>query len=122
MAKTPTRQELDCLSPFAWVQEERRRQTVARGEQNHNPLRWFCTLAEEFGEVAKVINDRMEGKLTHGVYADELEYELIQTAAVAVAFVEALRRGKHTSTAPMCTCRDCAAEILQNPGVQETLC
>lgn len=96
MAKTPTRQELDLLSAIEWTKEERRRQVAKRGEQNHNPFRWMSTLAEEFGEAAKALNDLIEGKPEASI--DELEYELIQTAAVSVAFVEAIRRNKGTGS------------------------
>ncbi len=94
MAKTPTKMELHCLSPIEWVKEERRRQVEKRGEQNHNPFRWMGTLAEEFGEAAKALNDIVESKPEANL--EELEYELIQTAAVAVAFIEAIRRAKGT--------------------------
>lgn len=107
MAITPSRIDLDALSPMSWVLEERRRQTEARGEQNHSPYKWMMVLSEEMGEIAKVIEYGHEGKLSHAEYLRELEYELIQTAAVAVAFVEAIRRNKHTASDPTCTCADC---------------
>lgn len=106
MAKTPNRMDLDALSPLAWVGEERRRQHEARGEQNHSVYKWFLILSEEFGEVAKVVEQRQEGKIGSDEYLRELEYELIQTAAVAVAFVEAIRR-KPASAEPVCLCPDC---------------
>lgn len=114
MAQTPSRQELDLLSPIEWVKEERRRQTKARGEQNHSPYKWFAILAEEFGEVAKVLEHRHEEKIVQEEYLRELEYELIQVAAVAVAFVEAVRRGHETANQPICVCPDC-------PGVSAVL-
>jgi NTP pyrophosphatase (non-canonical NTP hydrolase) len=113
MAKTPSRMELDCLSPVAWVLEERRRQYAARGDQDHNPLKWLAILAEEFGEVAKALEHGHEGKYTHEVYRNELEYELIQVAAVAVAWVEAIRRGNDSSLFPWCGCEECPLEKKQ---------
>lgn len=96
MAKTPSRQELDLLSPIAWVKEEMERQMHKWGEQNHNPLRYYCTLAEEYGEVGKAINDILEGSVDPIAGLDNVEYELIQTAAVSVAMVHAIRRAKGT--------------------------
>lgn len=106
MAKTPNRMDLDALSPIAWVGEERRRQHEARGEQNHSAYKWFAILSEEFGEVAKVLEHRQEGKIGPDEHLRELEYELIQTAAVAVAWVEAIRR-RPAMAEPVCLCQDC---------------
>lgn len=116
MAKTPPRIDLDCMPPMEWVKEERRRQIAKRGEQNHNPFRWMGTLAEEFGEAAKALNDHVEGK--PGDHMTELEYELIQTAAVAVAFVEAIRRAKGTHDVRTSIDRD---GIVYLPGNQGTM-
>lgn len=72
------------------VAVERARQEAKWGEQNHEPARYLAILAEEFGEAAQATVE-----VTFG--ADELRCrlreELIQTAAVAVAFVECLDRG-----------------------------
>jgi NTP pyrophosphatase (non-canonical NTP hydrolase) len=64
---------------------ERQRQDSLWGEQNHHPLKWLAILGEEVGESNKAI---LEGSL--------LKYreELIQVAAVAVAAIECLSRGK----------------------------
>lgn len=110
MAKTPSRTDLDALSPIAWVQEERRRQTAARGEQDHNPFKWFSILGEEFGEVAHALEDGHEGRQAHEEHRSQLEYELIQVAAVAVAWVEAIRRGNDSSLFPWCGCEECPLE------------
>lgn len=107
MAKTPSKAELRLLSPIKWVEEERRRQFAARGDQNHNALKWFTILAEEFGEVARVLEERTEYKTDHEEYTRRLEYELIQTAAVAVAWVEAIRREGETAKDPACACERC---------------
>lgn len=103
MGKTPTRQELDLLTPMTWVREEMTRQVAKWGEQNHNPLRYYCTLAEEFGEVGKALNNILEGTVSMEAGLDEVEYELIQTAGVSVAMVEAIRRAKgtHDLTTPV---------------------
>lgn len=110
MAKTPSRIDLDAMTPIKWVEEERRRQFAARGNQDHNPLKWLAVLAEEFGEVAHALEDGHEGKVEHAEYSRQLEYELIQVAAVAVAWVEAIRRGNDSSLFPWCGCEECPLE------------
>jgi NTP pyrophosphatase (non-canonical NTP hydrolase) len=65
------------------VRKERRRQEFKWGVQNHNDYKWSAILTEETGEVAKAA---LEKKL------DELIVELVQVAAVAVAWVEAIER------------------------------
>lgn len=54
------------------------------GEQNHDDLRWFAILAEEVGEVAKGALDRP--------YSCGLRDDIINVAAVAVAWLECLER------------------------------
>lgn len=93
---TPSHTDLRALSPIKWVEEEMTRQIKKWGEQNHNPLRYYCTLAEEFGEVGDALNKIMEGTYDVQSGMDEVEYELIQTAAVATAMVMAIRRAKGT--------------------------
>lgn len=119
MAKTPSRNDLDALSPTAWVSEERRRQYAARGDQNHSTYKWHLILSEEMGEVSKVIEHRHEEKIAQEDYTRELEYELIQVAAVAVAWVEAIRRGRHTADAPICTCPDCPGISVENQAASK---
>lgn len=68
------------------VGRERRRQDEKWGEQNHDDLFWLGILGEEFGEVSKAI---IEG----GPFGPTLlRNELIQVAAVAVSWVEAIDR------------------------------
>jgi NTP pyrophosphatase (non-canonical NTP hydrolase) len=62
---------------------ERARQDAKWGEQNHGDDRWAVILGEEYGEVCLAINEGLSG---------ELRDELIQVAAVAVAWLEALER------------------------------
>lgn len=107
MARTPSLDELNLLSPIEWVKEERKRQQEARGFQNHNTFKWMSILGEEFGEIFKVIEERTEFKLDHLEYRRQLQYELIQTAAVAVAWVEAIRREEGSEQDPKCVCRAC---------------
>lgn len=64
---------------------ERARQDVKWGVQNHENSFWTAILGEEFGEVCKeVVEDYNYGRLRK---------ELVQVAAVAVAWVECLDRG-----------------------------
>ena len=73
------------------VLEERARQDAKWGQQDHLPVIWTGILLEEVGEVAQEVN---EGWFSDSGPAIELrlEEELIQVAAVAVAWVEALQR------------------------------
>ena len=77
------------------VATERIKQNAKWGEQNHDSLKWFAILAEEFGEVANAINEEfptIKSQYSQEAIEDNLEYELIQVAAVAVAWVECIRR------------------------------
>lgn len=71
------------------VLNERQRQLAKWGEQNHGVADWILILSEEFGEAAKEANEvRFRN-------ADPAEYrkELIETAAVCIAALDALSRG-----------------------------
>lgn len=68
---------------LAQVSLERDRQEAKWGNQHHEPERWLAILAEEFGEVAK---DVVEGNDRN------LYIELMQVAAVCVAWMEDLAR------------------------------
>lgn len=82
------------VPPLRAVWMERVKQDAKWGEQNHDDLYWLAILGEEFGEAAECVTK------THArppdpqaeEYADLLEYELIQVAAVCVAWVESIRR------------------------------
>ena len=79
------------------VADERYRQDRRWGEQNHSPAYFFAILAEEHGEVAKEVVeytfDEADGIIDGApeVLA-RLRSELVQEAAVAVAFIEAIDR------------------------------
>lgn len=72
------------------VRRERARQDVMWGEQNHDDAGWNYILGEEYGEVQKALCEN------HFDYAGadpgEIRKELIETAAVAIAWVEAIDR------------------------------
>ena len=67
------------------VRDERIRQDKKWGEQNHRDSTWLAILVEEVGEAAKAILEK-DG--------DDLEKEIIQVAAVAVAWRESRMRAK----------------------------
>lgn len=74
------------------VLEERTRQDEKWGEQNHDPFTYLAILSEEVGETAQAaLQTKFGGK--HGGL-DHLREEAVQTAAVALAIVECLDRGK----------------------------
>lgn len=74
------------------VLEERSRQDEKWGEQNHDPFTYITILAEEFGELAKCALHVKYG----GNEAAGLREEAVQVAAVALAIVECIDRGKWT--------------------------
>lgn len=108
MGLTPSFNDLQVLSPISWVKEEQDRQKRKWGEQNHGPYKYFAILSEELGEVAKVLEDVTYGKYeSHKEYRRQLEYELVQVAAVSVSWIEAIRREKGAEQPPRCDCADC---------------
>ena len=65
------------------ILEERQRQDLKWGEQNHNIYKWLAILGEEIGEVNKAaLEDNY----------DEVIDELVQIGAVAIAMIESLER------------------------------
>lgn len=66
---------------YTLIEQERKRQLHQWGEQDHGPDRWLTILHEETGEVAKVINEERYSQLAT---------ELVQVAAVCVAWLERL--------------------------------
>lgn len=72
------------------VLRERARQEVLWGEQNHDPFTYQAILQEETGEAARAALELRFGKGT----LEHLREEAVQVAAVALAIVECLDRGK----------------------------
>jgi NTP pyrophosphatase (non-canonical NTP hydrolase) len=65
------------------------------GEQNHDPITYLAVLVEEVGELAQAgLHLRFGGPKAEG-----LRDEAVQVAAVALAIVECLDRGKWGSEA-----------------------
>lgn len=79
---------------FTQIMDERRRQDEKWGEQNILNPEWLAVITEELGEVAEaVLQHRFSPKeqvRANGL--EDLRCELVQVAAVAVAWVEALDR------------------------------
>ena len=89
--------ELRRHRPIDLVKMERLKQDAKWGEQNHCDLKWLSILAEEFGEVARAVtedNPAKERLYSHEALVENIEVELIQCAAVCVAWIESIRRRK----------------------------
>lgn len=74
------------------VLDERERQDDKWGVQNHLDLTWNAILMEEAGEAAQEILTQSFGAAGNG--HGDLREELVQIAAVAVAWIEAIDRRK----------------------------
>jgi NTP pyrophosphatase (non-canonical NTP hydrolase) len=73
---------------------ERKSQIEKWGDQNHGDLKWLSILVEEIGEVAKVVTEDCPAGvrvMSHEKCQENLEEELIQIAAVCVAWIECIR-------------------------------
>ena len=81
--------DIDIDNVFTDVRNEVKRQVKLWGEQSHFNHVWYSILGEEYGEVAKLINEN-EPNLD-----SEINKELIQCAAVVVSWlVDKERRDK----------------------------
>jgi len=65
---------------IGWIKEERLRHRELGFSLKHSNLEWLRILTEENGEVAKAMQDDPK----------EIKTEVIQLAAAAVAFLEAI--------------------------------
>lgn len=72
------------------VLAERTRQDSKWGEQNHDPFTYLAILTEEVGELAQCALHSRFG----GPEAWNMRTEAVQVAAVALAIVQCLDRGK----------------------------
>lgn len=75
------------------INDERYRQDVKFGIQNHDPMTWCVILTEEVGEVSKAalelnFNSKLEVSCQQKI--KQYREEMIQVAAVAMAAVECL--------------------------------
>lgn len=74
---------------IAAIHDERERQEAKWGQQNHDDGWWTAILTEEVGEVAEAA---LKAKWEGGKTLDDVKDELIQVAAVAVSWIEAIER------------------------------
>lgn len=77
---------------FDDVNDERNRQDAKWGEQNHLDVVWNAILMEEVGEASQEVLTTAFGAAAKG--HGDLREELVQVAAVAVAWIEAIDRRK----------------------------
>lgn len=83
------------------VMAERKRQDAKWGVQDHDPEMWLAILGEEFGEACQAhladyfTRNRRTGEKKSG----HLRAELVQVAAVAIAFIECLDRNGYGGAA-----------------------
>lgn len=81
------------ITPLTAVSMERVKQDIKWGEQNHSYERWMTILMEEVGETAECVLEADPHNITHyNACLENLEYELIQVAAVCIAFIESMHR------------------------------
>jgi len=92
------RKQLDWIRKIRRINDEvlseRLHQFAKWGYQRHSGTEWLAILAEEFGEAAKGSVDLFLGHPGDPELRKALRAELIQTAAVAVAFVQAMDTGE----------------------------
>jgi len=80
-------------SVFDQVADERSAQDNRWGEQNHDNGTWSLVLGEEYGEACQAALQHSPTDPT------DLRAELIQVAAVAVAWVECIdRKARHAAS------------------------
>jgi hypothetical protein len=78
------------------VEDERRRQDVKWGQQNHSPLEWLAVLVEEIAEAQKPANHLHWHPDTEQRLMALCDYreEMVQIAAVAAAAIESIDRNE----------------------------
>jgi len=74
------------------VQEERDKQDIKWGAQNHKPSLWLAILTEEVGEASSEIIALEFSPIMQTRH--NLGYEIVQIAAVAKAMYESLERNR----------------------------
>jgi NTP pyrophosphatase (non-canonical NTP hydrolase) len=95
------------------ILEERKRQNEKWGKQEHNPFVWFAILSEEVGELAEAcLHDSFGGHA-----AGTLRAELVQVAAVAVQWLEAIEAA--TAVPRYLTLEEWEAERMKDPEFRE---
>ena len=80
---------------FQRIGEERSKQDKQWGIPHNQQRLWFTILSEEVGEVAKELNEFWDRDyLDDPCFISKIKNELIQVAAVCVAWLEDLERSK----------------------------
>ena len=75
------------------VTRERFKQEEKWGQQNHGDFEWMTILGTEYGEACEAaLKSSIE--TASAIHRLQLRTELLQTAAVAVAHIEAIDRRK----------------------------
>lgn len=79
--------------------EERDKQDIRWGEQNHPPEVWLMILGEEVGEATRAAleawaSDPVLYQTSRDMWLGHYRAELVQVAAVAMAMVESLDRNE----------------------------
>lgn len=86
---------MNILHIFDAIRTERQAQDLKWGEQNHNNFEWAAVLMEEVGEVCEA-SLKTASHMGEHEYPDDTQVreELVQVAAVVVAWIQAIdRRG-----------------------------
>jgi|GEM_PF-3437339 len=78
------------------VVRERQAQDQRFGKQNYDAAHWLPILAKEFGEVSKEVCDCTfpSSEVAEVMAIGKLQNELIQVAAVAIAWAESIQRSQ----------------------------
>lgn len=76
------------------INDERDKQDLKWGVQNHLPERWVGILGEEYGEFCQAVNETIFYNGSDKGGHENIRIEAIQIAAVAIAFLECLDRNK----------------------------
>lgn len=85
LRNAPTNDQMDILSQ---IMIERKSQDLKWGIRNHDNWMWLGILMEEVGEVATAILNVWNGKEGNR----EIIKEIVQVAAVAIAWLECIKR------------------------------
>ena len=88
------------MTIYEAIKRERQNQDEKWGEQNHNGLKWLAILMEEIGECSELINE-LYLAIGESIDVEDnkefLRHELIQVAAVCVAWLESIKRNSEVS-------------------------
>lgn len=88
------------------IKQERIRQDEIWGDQRrHTNLEWLAITTEELGEVAMAVCDQDVNLKTLPIVDEQIRKELIQTAAVCVAWLESidLRKSRNPGSIAPCS-------------------